>query len=90
MYVEVVVAALVSLKNVYLFLLLDCCPKANIATLPIALGVTLELAALKTDGPKALVALTLKVYAVQLLKHDTVTGELVPVPVLKPGQDTAV
>ena len=88
--VEEVVVALVSLKNVYLFLVVDCWPKANIAKLPIALGVTLELAALNADGPKALLAKTLNVYAVQLVKHATVIGDVVPVPVLKPGQETAV
>jgi hypothetical protein len=65
-------------------------PSANIAKFPLADGVALELAALNADGPKALLALTLNVYAVQLVKHATVIGDVVPVPVLKLGQETAV
>ena len=65
-------------------------PKANIAKVPVGAGVTLDVAALNADGPKTLVALTLNVYAVQLVKHATVMGDVVPVPVLKPGQETAV
>jgi hypothetical protein len=60
------------------------------ANVPEGAGETLELAALNADGPNTLVALTLNVYAVQLVKHATVMGDVVPVPVLKPGQETAV
>ena len=80
--------ALVQEENVYLFVTLLVLPKAKI---PKALnGVALELAALNADGPKTLVALTLNVYAVPLVKHATAMGDVVPVPVLNPGQDTAV
>jgi hypothetical protein len=65
-------------------------PNENIANVPVGAGVTLPLAALNADGPKTFVALTLNVYAVQLVKHATVMGDVVPVPVLKPGQETAV
>jgi hypothetical protein len=60
------------------------------ANVPEGAGETLELAALKTDGPKALLARTLNVYAVQLVSPVTVTGDIVPVPVILPGDDKAV
>jgi len=80
-------------ENVYLSRVVDVLgawPKAKIPVVPAATGVTLELAALKADGPYALLALTVNVYAVPLVRHVTCTGDVVPVPVLKPGQDTAV
>jgi len=65
-------------------------PKAKIANVPSAIGVALPLAALNAEGPKALQARTVNVYAVQAVNPLTVTGEAVPVPVIDPGEDTAV
>jgi hypothetical protein len=47
-------------------------------------------AALHGPVPEALLALTLKVYAVQRVKPVTVTGEPAPVAVMQPGVDVAV
>jgi hypothetical protein len=52
-------------------------------------GVTELLAALAADVPLALVAVTVKVYAVPLVKPETVIGDD-PVPVRPPGLDVAV
>ncbi len=65
-------------------------PKANIANVPETIGVALLLAALNADGPKTLVALTLNVYAVQLVSPVTEIGDVAPDPALDSGQDTAV
>ena len=65
-------------------------PKAKIANVPSAIGVALPLAALNAEGPKALQARTVNVYAVQLVNPVTETGDVVPVPVINPGEDTAV
>ena len=43
-------------------------------TVPAATGVALLLAALNADGPYALLALTVNVYAVPLVRHVTCTG----------------
>ena len=59
-------------------------------TVPAINGVALLLAALNADGPYALLALTVNVYAVQAVKQLTVIGDVVPVPVLNPGLDTAI
>ena len=53
-------------EKVYLFLVVDAIaqlfdPKANMPTVPATTGVTLLLAALKADGPYALLALTVNV-----------------------------
>jgi hypothetical protein len=55
-----------------------------------AAGVTLLLAALAALGPYALFAYTTNVYAVPLVKPETVTGEEAPVPIIPPGLDTTV
>jgi hypothetical protein len=55
-----------------------------------SLGVTL-LEALEAElVPTALVAVTVKVYGVPLVSPVTVTGELLPVPVMLPGEDVTV
>jgi hypothetical protein len=59
-------------------------------TVPAINGVALLLAALNADGPYALLALTVNVYAVPDVKQLTVTGEDEPVPILNPGLDTAI
>jgi hypothetical protein len=53
-------------------------------------GVTLLDAALHGPVPEALVALTLKVYAVPFVRPLTVIGDDAPVPVTQPGVDVAV
>ena len=80
-------------ENVYLSRVVEALgvpPKAKMPTVPAANGVALPLAALNADGPYALLALTVNVYAVQAVKQLTVIGDVVPVPVLNPGLDTAV
>jgi hypothetical protein len=52
--------------------------------------VTLLLAELEGLFPNALLAYTVKVYAVPTVKPETVIGEVVPVPLIPPGEDTAV
>lgn len=47
-------------------------------------------AALHGPVPEVLVALTLKVYAVPVVRPLTVTGDAAPVPVMHPGVDVAV
>jgi hypothetical protein len=90
-YTAVLATALTSPAKVYLFLAEgDQSPILNIATVPEGNGVALLLAALKADGPKTLVALTLNVYAVQLVSPVTETGEVAPDPALDSGQETAV
>ncbi len=55
-----------------------------------AFGVT-ELDALDADPvPALLVAVTVKVYAVPLVKPVTLIGELAPVPVIPPGFEVTV
>jgi hypothetical protein len=56
----------------------------------VGLGVTLLLVAEAAPTPMALVAVTVKVYAVPLVRPATVTGLLVPVPVMLPGLEVAV
>jgi hypothetical protein len=51
---------------------------------------TLLLAELAVDVPKAFVAVTVKVYAVPVVRPVTVIGELVPVAVMPPGDDVTV
>ena len=53
-------------------------------------GVTLFEAAEVTLVPLALVAVTVKVYAVPLVKPVTVQGDIVQVPVLLPGVEVEV
>ena len=53
-------------------------------------GVTLLLAALDGPVPVAFVAVTVNVYAVPLVKPDTVMGEDAPVPVKPPGLEVTV
>jgi hypothetical protein len=55
-----------------------------------AVGVTLLDAALAALAPCALLAFTVKVYAVPFVSPDTVIGELDPDPVILPGEDVAV
>lgn len=59
---------------------------AHVATL----AVTLFEAALHGPVPEVLVALTLKVYAVQAVKPVNVNGEDAPDTVKPPGVDVAV
>ena len=88
---DAVATALTSPEYVYLLRIVVAeLPKANIANVPEGNGVALLLAALKADGPKTLVALTLNVYAVQLVSPVTETGDVAPDPVLNSGQETAV
>jgi len=86
--------ALTSPEYVYLSRVVEATqqtvPKANIANVPETIGVALLLAALNADGPKTLVALTLNVYAVQLVSPVTETGDVAPDPALDSGQETAV
>jgi hypothetical protein len=60
------------------------------ASWPCAIGVTLFDAALAGPVPVALVAVTTNVYAVPVVRPETVIGEEVPVPVKPPGLDVAV
>jgi hypothetical protein len=53
-------------------------------------GVTLLLAVEAAPAPSALLAVTVKVYAVPLVRPVTVMGLLVPVPVNPPGLDVTV
>jgi hypothetical protein len=53
-------------------------------------GVTLLLAALAGPVPVALVAVTVKVYAVPVVNPVTVIGEDAPVAVIPPGLEVAV
>jgi hypothetical protein len=53
-------------------------------------GVTLLLAALAGPVPEALVALTVKVYAVPVVSPVTVIGEDEPVAVIPPGLEVTV
>jgi len=55
-----------------------------------ATGVTELLAALGAPGPLALLALTVKVYAVPFVNPETVIGDDAPVPVKPPGLDVTV
>ena len=92
---EAVAEALTQPENVYLLRVVVAVhvasvPKAKMPTVPAVNGVALLLAALNADGPYALLALTVNVYAVQVVKQLTVIGDVVPVPVLNPGLDTAV
>jgi hypothetical protein len=52
--------------------------------------VTLLLAALAGPVPVAFVAVTVNVYAVPVVKPETVIGEDVPVPVRPPGLEVTV
>ena len=53
-------------------------------------GVTLLLAALAGPVPEPLVAVTVNVYAVPVVKPETVIGEEAPVPVNPPGLEVTV
>jgi hypothetical protein len=53
-------------------------------------GVTLLLDALAGPVPVAFVAVTVNVYAVPVVKPETVIGEDVPVPVRPPGLEVTV
>src|SRR5690606_10254834 len=55
-----------------------------------AVGVAAAEAALSAPVPTALVALTLKVYSVSLVRPSTTMGDAVPVPVKPPGVEVAV
>jgi hypothetical protein len=56
----------------------------------ISAGVTAPDAAEATELPTALVATTVKVYDVPLVKPGTINGELAPVAVKPPGEDVTV
>jgi hypothetical protein len=53
-------------------------------------GVALLLAALAEDVPTALVAVTVNVYGVPVVKPVTTIGDDVPVAVMPPGLDVTV
>ena len=53
-------------------------------------GVTLFEAADAAPVPALLVAVTVKVYAVPLVKPPTTTGEVAPLPVNPPGLEVTV
>jgi hypothetical protein len=53
-------------------------------------GVTLLLAALAGPVPEPLVAVTVNVYAVPVVKPETVTGEEDPTAVIPPGEDVTL
>jgi hypothetical protein len=55
-----------------------------------AVGVTELLAALAAPVPKILVAVTVNVYAVPLVKPVTVIGDELPVAVIFPGLEVTV
>ena len=53
-------------------------------------GVTLLLAALAGPVPEPLVAVTVNVYAVPVVKPETVIGEEEPTAVIPPGEDVTL
>ena len=55
-----------------------------------AAGVTLFEAAEAALMPTALLAVTVKVYAVPLVKPGTVMGEAAPIAVIPPGEEVTV
>jgi hypothetical protein len=55
-----------------------------------ATGITAALAALAGPVPTEVVAVTVKVYEVPLVRPVTLTGEVAPVPVNPPGEDVTV
>jgi hypothetical protein len=61
-----------------------------VAEIYVMAGVTLLDAALGALVPMALVAVTVKVYAVPVVSPVTVMGDAPPVPVIPPGLDVAV
>ena len=63
---------------------------AWVVTVGVVTGVTELLAADAEPVPTALVAVTVKVYAVPFVKPVTVIGEAEPVPVILPGVEVTV
>lgn len=65
-------------------------PAVVYACWPMTAGVTLLLAALAGPVPVAFVAVTVNVYAVPVVRPDTVIGEEDPVAVIPPGLEVTV
>ena len=76
--------------------LTDALPLLTVALIPVgvpgavAAGVTEDEALEVVPVPTALVATTVKVYAVPLVRPVTVIGEDVPVAVIPPGEEVTV